>query len=68
MAIILMLLKEVFFCELGKGNVDFNAIVSYLQEINYNDWIVVEQDILPGMGQPKQCAQANRDYIKTLGL
>ena len=30
--------------------------------------IVVEQDILQGMGNPKACAQSNRDYIKKLGL
>ena len=56
------------FCELGKGSVDFRAIVEYLETTGYGDWIVVEQDILPGMGNPKICAKANRDYIRTLGL
>ena len=56
------------FCELGKGAVDFQSIVKLLEDMKYNDWIVVEQDILPGMGNPKICAQANRDYIKSLGL
>lgn len=61
-------MKRGVFCELGKGVVDFQSIVKILKEMNYNDWIVVEQDILPGMGNPKICAQANRDYIKSLGL
>lgn len=61
-------LKRGVFCELGKGAVDFNTITNLLKDMGYNDWIVVEQDILPGMGDPKNCAQANRDYIKTLGL
>jgi inosose dehydratase len=61
-------IKRGVFCELGKGSVDFQSIVKILEELNYNDWIVVEQDILPGMGNPKICAQANRDYIKSLGL
>lgn len=61
-------IKRGVFCELGKGTVDFKAVVKILNDRNYNDWIVVEQDILPGMGEPKKCAQANRDYIKTLGL
>lgn len=61
-------LKRGVFCELGKGTVDFKAIVDLLKKIKYKDWIVVEQDILPGMGNPKICAQANRDYIRTLGL
>lgn len=61
-------IKRGVFCKLGEGAVDFREIVDYLNEIGYSDWIVVEQDILPGMGHPKDCAQANRDYIKTLGL
>jgi inosose dehydratase len=56
------------FCELGKGSVDFSAIVAELKAQNYSGWIVVEQDVLPGMGNPKVCAQRNRDYIKSLGL
>lgn len=61
-------IKRGVFCELGKGVVDFKTIVSLLNEQGYDDWIVVEQDILSGMGNPKMCAQSNRDYIKTLGL
>jgi inosose dehydratase len=56
------------FCELGKGSVDFPAIVKELGEQNYSGWIVVEQDVLPGMGDPKTCAMKNREYIKSLGL
>lgn len=56
------------FCELGKGAVDFQAIVAELKQQNYSGWIVVEQDVLPGMGNPKVCAQRNRDFIQSLGL
>jgi inosose dehydratase len=56
------------FCELGKGNVDFQAIVNKLNSKGYDGWIVVEQDVLPGMGSPKICANNNRNYIKSLGL
>lgn len=56
------------FCELGKGNVDFHQIAEELKHKDYQGWIVVEQDVLPGMGSPKICAQHNRNYIKTLGL
>lgn len=56
------------FCELGKGSVDFQAIVSELNLQEYSGWIVVEQDVLPGMGNPKACAQHNYDFIKSLGL
>ncbi|WP_421812751.1 TIM barrel protein [Flagellimonas sp.] len=61
-------LKRGVFCELGKGVIDFKAIVDLLCRTGYDDWIVVEQDILPGMGNPKACAKSNRDYIITLGL
>jgi inosose dehydratase len=56
------------FCELGKGNVDFESIVGLLNDKGYEGWIVVEQDVLPGMGSPRQCADNNRKYIKSLGL
>jgi len=56
------------FCELGKGSVDFRAIVEELHAQKYSGWIVVEQDVLPGMGNPKVCAQRNREFIKSMGL
>jgi inosose dehydratase len=56
------------FCELGKGGVDFPSIAKELHNQNYEGWITVEQDVLPGMGNPKVCAQRNREYIKSLGL
>ena len=56
------------FCELGTGAVNFTEVKQLLEDNNYHGWIVVEQDVLPGMGQPKQCAQNNRRYLKTIGL
>jgi inosose dehydratase len=56
------------FCELGKGDVDFPAILAELRAMNYNGWIVVEQDVLPGMGSPKESARRNRAYIRSIGL
>ena len=56
------------FCELGQGCVDFAAVLSWLQERAYDGWIVVEQDVLPGMGSPKKSAERNRRYLKDLGL
>lgn len=60
--------EEGVFCELGKGNVDFKSIVRLLKERGYDGWIVVEQDVLPGMGSPKSCALNNREFIRKLGL
>jgi inosose dehydratase len=56
------------FCELGRGSVDFPAIARELKSMHYNGWIVVEQDVLPGMGKPKECALHNIEYIKSLRL
>lgn len=56
------------FCELGQGDVNFAAIVTELRAMDYQGWIVVEQDVLPGMGTPKESAQRNRDYLAKIGL
>ena len=56
------------FCELGKGDVNFPALLKQLQELDFDGWGVVEQDVLPGMGSPKESAKRNREYISTLGF
>jgi inosose dehydratase len=56
------------FCELGRGDVNFPAVIQELKDIDYAGWIVVEQDVLPGMGTPKESAQRNRDYLRSIGL
>ena len=61
-------LKHGIFCELGKGDVDFPAIIDELRNSKYTGWIVVEQDVLPGMGAPKQYAEHNRDFLRKLGM
>ena len=61
-------LQHGVFCELGEGNVPFAAVADWLRKHNYRGWIVVEQDILPGMGSPKASAQRNRDYLRTIAL
>lgn len=56
------------FCELGHGCVDFEAVLQRLEDCGYKGWIVVEQDVLPGMGAPRDSAARNRAYLRTLGL
>lgn len=53
-------LKNGVFCELGKGCVDFPGVVSWLNNSGYQGWVLVEQDVLPGMGTPKESAQRKR--------
>ncbi|RKU12813.1 xylose isomerase [Candidatus Poribacteria bacterium] len=54
------------FCELGKGDVDFPGIIAELRNRNYDGWIVVEQDIVPGMGSPYQSAKRNFQYLNSI--
>jgi inosose dehydratase len=56
------------FCELGQGSVDFPGMLDALRDIDYGGWIVVEQDVLPGMGNPRESARRNREYLRTLGV
>jgi inosose dehydratase len=56
------------FCQLGQGTVPFAAIVKELRSRGYKGWIVVEQDVLPGMGSPLESARRNRAHLATLGL
>ncbi|WP_297149231.1 TIM barrel protein [Thermogemmatispora sp.] len=61
-------LRHGVFCELGQGAVPFPAVVTWLQLHGYHGWIVVEQDVLPGMGCPYLSALRNRQYLRELGL
>jgi inosose dehydratase len=56
------------FCELGKGCVDFPGVLRALREVGYDGWIVVEQDVLPGMGDPRESARRNRDFLLSIGI
>lgn len=54
------------FCELGRGSVDFPAVLRWLETNDYDGYILVEQDILPGMGTPKESARRNRSYLRSI--
>ena len=54
------------FCELGNGDVDFPAFIAELRKRNYDGWIVVEQDVLPGMGSPYESADRNFQYLNSI--
>lgn len=59
---------EGVFCALSESDIDFTSVLSLLREKGYDGWAVVEQDVLPGMGTPKENAQANRDFLRSVGL
>ena len=60
--------RNGIFCELGKGEVDFLMVKAELEKQGYDGWIVVEQDVLPGMGSPKESARRNREFLEGIGL
>ena len=60
-------LKNPIFFELGKGGVDFPAIVNILRQNSYQGWITVELDST--LRTPKESARISKNYLeKTLGL
>jgi inosose dehydratase len=61
-------IRRGVFCELGQGCVDFPAVLSRLRQQGYDGWVVVEQDVVPGMGSPRQSAQRNREYLGAQGI
>ena len=57
------------FPELGRGSVDFPAMLDVLKAIDFDGWAVVEQDILPDSGiNPLESAKRNLDYLKQVGF
>lgn len=59
-------MRHGLYCQLGKGCVDFPALLRWLNAHDYNGYVLVEQDVLPGMGTPKESAQRNRDYLRSI--
>jgi len=60
--------RRGIFCELGRGMVPFPAVLETLRTTAYAGWIVVEQDVLPGLGTPAASATRNRTYLRNLGI
>lgn len=56
------------FCELGRGCIDFASVVGTLNTQAYEGWITVEQDMLPGLGTPRESAARSRTFLRKLGV
>lgn len=59
-------LRRGVFCELGRGCVDFPKVLRWLRDAKYEGYVLVEQDVLPGMGTPKESAFRNREYVRSI--
>ena len=60
--------RRGIFCELGHGSVPFDRVLGELRQLNYSGWVVVEQDVLPGLGTPSASATRNRAFLRKLGV
>ncbi len=57
------------FVEPARGSVDFPALVGVLNEIGYEGWGIVEQDMYPTeFDRPLPIAKRSHDYLRGLGL
>jgi len=41
-------------------------VLRWLKASHYEGYVLVEQDILPGMGTPKESARRNREYLRSI--
>ena len=56
------------FCELERGMVPFAAVLDTRRGQTCSGWILVEQDVHPGLGTPSATASRNRACLHRLGL
>ena len=57
------------FCEPSKGVVDFPAFRDALQEVDYDGWAIVEQDMSPApFDKPLPIAKRTRTYLQQIGI
>lgn len=60
---------EGIFCNLGRGDVDFEAVREVLVQNNFDGWCTVEQDCDPTLDvRPLDDALANRNYLQSIGF
>jgi inosose dehydratase len=61
--------KRGVFCPLGEGVVDFPRVVESLRSLDYDGWLIVEQDVVPNAEghlspEPFASARHSREYLR----
>ena len=57
------------FCDLADGLVDYVGFRDLLDEIDYDGWAIVEQDMYPvDFDKPLPIAKRNREYLRAIGI
>ncbi len=60
-------IKQGVFCPLGEGKVDFDSVREALNDVKFDGWMTVEQDIDPLSDQsPLNFAIQSREYLNKL--
>jgi inosose dehydratase len=60
---------KVRFCELGRGVVNFPAVLKALDDVHFTGWIIVELDAYKAPpGGPAEAARTNRDEMRKMGF
>jgi inosose dehydratase len=63
--------REVF-CALGEGDVDIDGVLAELERMNFEGWLVVEQDIFPQTSErfakAKEDQRFNRQFLTNHGI
>ena len=60
--------RSGLFTELGNGDVNFRSVHKELVKSGYEGWIVVEDEIPPGLVPPFEAAKRDREFLRGLGL
>jgi inosose dehydratase len=55
--------SEKVFCRLGEGDLDLGSLAAVVHDVDYQGWMVVEQDIFPDAGS---LPAAERDQVSNL--
>jgi inosose dehydratase len=59
-------IRRRVFTELGRGLLDVPALLAALRDIDYDGWLMVEQDST--WLAPAESARASREYLRLLGV
>ena len=57
------------FCEPEQGMIDYHIVLAALKEVDYNGFVIVEQDMYPvAVDRPLPIAKRSRAYLREVGF
>ena len=58
--------RDLWFAELGQGNVDFPGVLAQMSKHKYKGWIIVELDVYEKVRTERESAAMNMKYLKSV--